>query len=91
MTFEEFKRLNEEKGFHWFTRCALSFFNSKTSNWDARTGHFISSERGPSGIRGYTVRRGNFETGQVATIGVFQEHSTLARAKQAMIRHIKES
>lgn len=84
MKLYEFIALNEAKGFCWFAPSTCRFFRSRVTNWDYITGYFISSEKGPSGIRLYTLRKGNFESGNVETIGEFQQYSTLSQAKTAL-------
>lgn len=85
MSFEEFKALNKAQGFHWFDRDTMSFFNSRIVHWN-HLGYFISSERGPmpDSPRLFTVRRADFETGNVRTVSKFQEFKTLAEAREAM-------
>jgi hypothetical protein len=84
MSLTEFKQLNRARGFHWFEQATLRFFRSRVSNFDCISGLFISSERGPNGVRAYTLRRADFETGNVKTEGEFQAYSSLARAKTAL-------
>lgn len=84
MRLDEFKELSERKGKHWFKPDTMRFFKSKIHEWDVITGRFISSEKGPDEVRRYTVRQANFETGDVETVGRFQEFKTLHRARKAM-------
>lgn len=87
MTLNEFKRLNKEKGFHWFDADTMRFFNSRISNWDATTGLFITSEQNHGCPRLYTIRLANFNTGKVETCGEFQQYKTLYDAKQDLKRY----
>ena len=82
----EFIELNKSKGLHWFDKDTLRFFKSRVSNWDCISGLFISSERGPDMVRKYTVRKADFETGNVSTVGEFQQYRTIKAAKGAMKR-----
>lgn len=86
MSLNEFKSLNRQKGFHWFDQGTLSFFRSRVSNWDCVTGYFISSERGPDGYRKYSVRKADFETGNVSTVGGFFSYPSIATAKTTVKR-----
>lgn len=90
MNLEQFKKLNKQVGNHWFSEGALNFFNSKIHDFDEDTGFFISSEQGPtSGCeRRYSLRRAEFETGKVSTIGKFQEFSSIYQARKALIRAV---
>jgi len=89
MSLHNFKDLNRQKGFHFFLSDTTRFFNSKISNWDFDTGYFITSEKGPNGKRGYTLRRGNFETGIVETIGEFQEYKNIYLARKALVKRLE--
>lgn len=84
MTLNEFKLLNKQVGSHWFDDATIAFFSSRISNWNESNGLFITSEAGPNGIRAYSVRKANFETGEVKTIGEFQCHKTLGAAKRSL-------
>lgn len=84
MRLYEFKQLNQAHKMHWFDADTLRFFKSRISNWDVITGYFISSERGPNDQRLYSIRKGNFETGNVTTIGQFQQYTDIRTAKRAI-------
>ena len=86
MSQYEFKQLNKAKGFHWFSKATMSFFRSRVSDFDCITGYFISSESGTDNTRRYTIRRANFETGQVETIGKFQAYGDIRTAKAEIKR-----
>jgi len=44
---------------------------------------FVTSERGPNGIRAYSVTEFVPETGRVGHVGTFQGYATPARARAA--------
>ena len=78
-TIKEIKNRNIEAWEHFFDEEAISFFNSKIY----KTTHglyFTTSERGPSGVRCYSVRVIDWETGRIKTVGKFQQFLTLREA-----------
>ncbi len=85
MTFEEFKKANKLAGNYWFSPDTMDFFQSKIHEFDEDSGVFITSECGPfgKGPRAYTIRKANFQTGRVSTVGGFQAFDTLSSAKTA--------
>jgi len=75
--------LNARKGRFWFSPDTLRFFRSRYSDTATKVddkAYFTSSERGPSGIRKYSVRVCNMETGAIDTVGKFQDFDTRAQA-----------
>lgn len=90
MNKDQFIRLNKEKGFHWFDKATIRFFKSRVMSWDNVTGYFISSERHSFDTsRCYTIRKADFNTGQVETVGEYGEYPTLTRAKTALNKLLK--
>jgi hypothetical protein len=89
MKQDEFINFNSSKGFHWFDKGSMAFFRSRVSNWDSISGLFISSERGPNGGRAYSIRKADFETGNVSTIGKFQAYDSIGSAKTALRRLLR--
>lgn len=89
MTLYEFEILNEKKGFHFFKPDTMRFFKSKILDFDYKTGFFLTSEKGPNGVRAYTLRQANFETGNVESVSAFQEYKTIGRAKTAFKNAVK--
>ena len=83
MTLTEFMRLNKQIGNHWFSPDTLAFFESHVHDFDESSGVFITSECGPfgKGPRAYTIRKADFQTGRVSTVGKFQEYATLQKAR----------
>ena len=81
MRLEEFKRLNAEKGYYFFERDTMRFFKSRLNDWDYVTGYFITSERRDDYDRKYTVRKADFENGNVRLISEFQKFDTIGKAR----------
>ena len=83
------ERLNERKGFYWFTPGTMRFFNTRISECTFFLGDgetfFVTSEQAPRSFEGtsasyqaprmYSVRAINWESGNVRTVGEFQEYS----------------
>lgn len=87
MTLDEFKHLNESKGKFYFSPDTMSFFKSEVEYW-TNSGFFITSEKGPAQTKKmFTIRRANFETGNVENISKFQEYKTFDAAKTVMMRY----
>lgn len=86
MTLEEFKRLNKSIGNYWFSESTMEFFKCRIEHWENDRGYFITSELGPTEQceRLFTIRKGDFNTGRVRTVGSFQEYETLYKAKKAL-------
>ena len=86
-SIQDLERHYERKtGGHWFKPETMRFFRSRLSGelfYSGSLVFFVSSEQGPDGIRAWSVRCYNTETGSIDTAGDFQQHSTLARAKRA--------
>ena len=87
-TIDEIKTRNKEVGQHFFDDRTMEFFNSKVSN-KTFGNYFVTSECGPSGLRRYTVRVFDPNTGGVDTYGLFQEFDTLREA-QSVARRASE-
>lgn len=88
MKLREFKRLNAASGYFWFNPNTLQFWHSTIPLWDDVTGHFVSREKTgfyASADYRYTLRKANFVTGEVDTVGRFQEYETLYLAKRAWL------
>lgn len=84
-------RLANPQG-HWFSPSTLRFFKSRIADIyrvpNADCWLFISSEKGPSGTRAYTVRK--MTGGDIRDVGGFQAHATLSRARTALKAHAVE-
>lgn len=81
MTLDEFKEFNKSIGNHWFSDDTMSFFKSKIHDFDESSGMFITSEQGPDDIRGFSIRKADFQTGRVSTVGKFMEYKNLLQAR----------
>lgn len=78
---DRLKDLNARRGYHWFEPSTMRFFNSRVARYgylsaDRSTAYFTSSEKGPDGIRAWSIRSANLNTGQVDTVGKFQAYSS---------------
>jgi len=93
ITIDEVKNINREKGYHFFDYDTMRFFNSRIERDALRFGqliddkYFITSEQfvpshGRPDKRKYTVRKFYPNTGNVNTIGEFQEFLTKKQAKE---------
>jgi hypothetical protein len=81
------------RGGHWFDRDTLRFFRSRVSSrvYQGFGGvYFVSSERGPSGKRRYSVRSFDQSTASIETAGEFQQFGTAAPAHREAARLAKE-
>lgn len=78
-------------GGHWFDPSSMRFFNTRLSNellHDGGKFYFVSSEQqsgwGGDYPRMYSIRTYDPVTGQIETVGEFQEYATRAAAIRAM-------
>lgn len=75
---------------HFFERATMKFFNSRVSDTayqDGRGGaYFTTSEKGPNGVRGYSVRHYDPERCGVETVGKFQGYRSMEAAQTAAKR-----
>lgn len=83
MTKLEFIKFHTQRGGHFFDKGATNFFKSRINLFDEVTGIFITSECGAVGKmpRVYTIRKADFQTGQVSTIGELGEYKDYYQAK----------
>jgi hypothetical protein len=82
---QEIKKKNKEVGEYFFDSATMRFFKSEISN-KTFGNYFVTSECGPSGLRRYTVRVFDPETGRITTHGNFQEYETLREAHKVALR-----
>ena len=83
MEIEQIKATNAAKGYHWFEASTLRFFLSRIGRtvYEGPGGiYFVSSEQfeassGERAPRRYTVRSFNPETGNINTVGQFNQLS----------------
>jgi hypothetical protein len=106
LDIDQIKRLADQMGSHYFEPATMRFFRSRVDNetFTGLDGwYFVTSEQHESMSGGmcprrYSVRRfqyeqdeaGNFSGVDFDTIGEFQEHATLRRARTAA-RKVAES
>lgn len=85
-TVDDVKRANERAGDHWFSKDTMRFFRSRIVGGIEGGRYFVTSERGPSGVRSYTVREA-LPAGHVMTVGAFQAYPSarLARIEAARL------
>jgi len=81
---DDVKRINRERGQHWFSPDTMRFFRSKIETEGALIGdkYFITSEqRDYDTPRLYSVRIFDRGTGAVNTVGEFQEFRSKKAAR----------
>ena len=88
VTIDEIKRRNKEVGQHFFDDRTMEFFDSRIST-KTFGNYFVTSECGPSGMRRYTIRVFDPNSGTVDTFGNFQEFDTLREAQSVALRASK--
>ena len=88
-TMDEIKRANHEANMHWFDRGAMRWFRSRVGEkvypcMSKRGTYFVSSEQfDDNSPRLYSVRMADWETGEIDTVGEFQQYPTGAQAHRA--------
>lgn len=78
---------------HWFDKDTMRFFRSRLSDrlhFGAESIYFVSSEQGPSGVRLYSVRKYTPSSGEIDTVGDFQQYKTSSSAQRAAERAARE-
>lgn len=87
-TIAEAKELNRAKGQYFFSRDTMRFFHSKIESTILADHYFITSERDTFNDRQprklYSVRRIDWETGDISTVGEFQGYRTKEAARKAV-------
>ena len=83
-TVDDIRSANSVRGYHFFDKDAMRFFDSRLSEEVYGGKYFITSERFDSrSPRLYTIRMVN-DDASIDTIGEFQQYETLAKAKSAV-------
>lgn len=83
-TIAEAKAANRANGWHFFDRSTMRFFRSKICSEILNGKYFVTSEQfEPSWPRLFTLRRINWETGDIITVGEFQGYRTVKEARAA--------
>ena len=86
VTMRDVRERSAHMGWHWFAPSTMRFFLSRVSSsvYQGPGGvYFVSSEKGPNGVRAYTVRRFDWASGDVDTVGAFQGHASRGSAHRA--------
>jgi len=78
---------NKAIGNHWFDKSSMRFFNTKIESRLIAGKRFITSEKGPDEVRRYTVREA-LPSGEIDTVGEFQEYRTLEAAKAHVLKEV---
>ncbi len=81
-SMREIKKANEELGHYFFDDGAMRFFDSIIYPTVYKGRFFVTSEKGPNGIRAYTLRCAR-DDGSVWTVGEHQQHATIKEARKA--------
>jgi hypothetical protein len=81
-TIKQIEEANRAAGQHFFAPDTMRFFNSRVLSGVYGGRYFVTSEKGPDGVRAYTVRE-CLENGHVETVGEFQEYATPRAAIRA--------
>ena len=84
-TMADVEELNRRRGKHWFEPDTLAFFKSSYGGLYGNR-YFISSEKSPYDKRKWSIRKVDWKTGKIGTVGDFQQFGTEAQAK----RHMKD-
>lgn len=81
-TIDDIKKRNREGGHHFFDTATMGFFSSRIYPKVFGNDYFVTSEQFPTGLRRYSVRRMDWETGAIETVGQFQGFTSLSEAKR---------
>ena len=87
---DELRRQYSGEGKHFFDPGSMRFFNSRIKDRVYGGNMFITSERGPSGPRAYTIKKID-KQGRINTVGEFQQYATSAAAERAITRIMKQT
>ena len=88
-TMRDVRALNRQIGHHWFDPSTLAFFESRIETPIMGGTVFVSSEKGPSGARAYSVRIA-WANGDISTHGDFMGHSTKYAAARAAREYLAQ-
>lgn len=67
---QEIKEVNKASGRFFFERDTLRYFDGRTHSALYGGSYFVTSEKGPTGVRRFTVRVAQ-ENGEILTVGGF--------------------
>ena len=82
-SIDEIRATNRNAGQHFFDEDTLRFFGSRIHDEVYRGRYFITSEKGPSGGRLFTIRKAN-TNGTISTKGDFQGYGNHQDAEWAI-------
>jgi len=71
---------------HWFEPKTMRFFKSRVLLRVYGGRYFVTSEKGPNGVRAYSVREVTEDGSDISTVGEFQGWPTEATAKAEATR-----
>ena len=74
------KSINEKKGFYFFSKDSMKFFNSRIGSTLYGDKFFVTSEKYSTEPRKYTIRVFDETTGNIGTVSEFQEFRTMSAA-----------
>jgi hypothetical protein len=82
-------------GRHWFDRNSTRFFGTRLAElayqtFDGTAAFFVTSEQPPHGRRAYSVRRYDFATRDISTVGRFCGYASRNGAHAAARRHASQ-
>lgn len=78
----EIIQANADGGGLYFSKDTMRFFKTRVLDGVHGGRYFVTSEKGPSGVRAYTVRKAD-DDGTISTVGEFQAYSTASEARTA--------
>ena len=81
----EIIQANRNSGGHWFSEETMRFFKCRILDGVFGGHYFVTSEKGPSGVRAYTVRHADSD-GTISTVGGFQAYGTASDALDAALQ-----
>lgn len=82
-TIADVKSVNKSVGGHFFGAGTMRYFNSRVETELYRGRYFITSEKHDNDPRLYTIRQA-LPTGEVETVGDFQQYHSIEAARAAM-------
>ena len=82
-SMQQVKRTNKEAGRNWFSPASMRFFKTRLSREIVCDRYFVSSERGPNGLRLYSIRM-VADDASIKTIGKLQAFDSSRQAIAAI-------
>lgn len=93
-TIEDVIAANQSIGNHWFDRSTMRFFHTRVEsgavaihdeNGQPTRARFITSEKGPDGVRRYSIREAQPD-GTIDTIGEFGQYASRDAARKDLLK-----